>query len=90
MLCHRRFKAGPIRHLRPHVRHHVGQLLIDAKVPWSLRSAVPLLCDTNSILWVVGIRRSAEAAVTGKSKKVVAVRARSLEESTGTREGPSH
>ncbi len=66
------------------------ELFIDAKVPWSLRSAVPLLCDTNSILWVVGIRRSAEAAVTAETKKVVAVRARSLEESTGTREDSPH
>jgi tRNA(Ile)-lysidine synthase len=65
-------------------------LFIDAKVPWSLRSAVPLLCDTNSILWVVGIRRSAEAAVTDETRRVLAVRARSLEESTGIREGPSH
>jgi tRNA(Ile)-lysidine synthase len=60
-------------------------LFIDSKIPFSLRSAVPLLCDRNAILWVVGMRRSAEAVVTEATKNVLVVRARSLEDTSGIR-----
>ncbi len=66
------------------------ELFIDAKIPWSIRSAVPILCDRESILWAVGVRRSATAAVTNETRRVLAVRARYLEEPSGTGEGPSH
>jgi tRNA(Ile)-lysidine synthase len=62
------------------------ELLINAKVAFSFRASVPLLCDEAGILWVVGMRRSARAPVTEDTRTVLAVRARTSEGSTGTRE----
>jgi len=61
-------------------------LFINAKVAFSFRQSVPLLCDQSGILWVVGLRRSARAPVTDDSETVLAVRASSQEAPTGTRE----
>jgi tRNA(Ile)-lysidine synthase len=62
------------------------ELFINAKVAFSFRPSVPILCDEGGILWVVGLRRSARAPVTEDTKTVLAVRARTSEDSTGTRE----
>lgn len=40
--------------------------LIDAKVPQLQRDQLPLLCDAQGILWVVGLRADARTAGSGK------------------------
>jgi tRNA(Ile)-lysidine synthase len=57
----------------------VKDLLIDAKVPRRLRSAVPLIVDgaggpEERILWVAGYRRSAHAPVSESTTEIVEVR----------------
>jgi tRNA(Ile)-lysidine synthase len=65
------------------------EYFIDEKVPASLRSAVPLVCDRRGILWVVGLRRSGAAPVTEKTTSVLAVRATASEVSPGLRQDSS-
>ncbi|HYW68402.1 MAG TPA: tRNA lysidine(34) synthetase TilS, partial [bacterium] len=59
---------------------------VNSKIAFSFRPSVPILCDDEGILWVVGVRRAARAPVTDDTRTVLAVRARTLEVSTGTRE----
>ncbi|MBN2564180.1 MAG: tRNA lysidine(34) synthetase TilS, partial [Candidatus Eisenbacteria bacterium] len=59
---------------------------VNLKIAFSFRQSVPLLCDQSGILWVVGLRRSARAPVTDNTETVLAVRATSREEPSGTRE----
>ncbi len=66
------------------------ELMIDSKIAASFREAVPLVCDQQGILWVVGVRRSAAAPVTEATTTVLVFRARAEEESTGPREDPAH
>ena len=61
-------------------------LFINSKVAFSFRPSVPVLCDEDGILWVVGIRRSARAPVTDETETVLSVTARTMEEPSGTRE----
>ena len=61
-------------------------LFVNSKIAFSFRPSVPILCDENGILWVVGVRRSARAPVTDNTEMVLAVRARTLEVTSGTRE----
>ncbi len=56
------------------------QLLIDEKISFSFRDDVPILCDENGILWVVGLRRSDAAPVTPSTKRVLVVRAQTTED----------
>jgi len=64
-------------------------LFINSKVAFSFRPSVPVLCDDEGILWVVGLRRAARAPVTDETSTVLAVRARTTEVPSGTREGSS-
>jgi tRNA(Ile)-lysidine synthase len=64
------------------------EYFIDEKVPASLRSAVPLVCDRSGLLWVVGLRRSAAAPVTGETKTILTLEAHSSEVETGHRQDP--
>jgi len=61
-------------------------LFINSKVAFSFRPSVPILCDGEGILWVVGLRRAARAPVTEDTRTVLAVRARTSEVLSGTRE----
>lgn len=65
------------------------ELFIDSKIAFSFRSSIPLLCDEQGILWVMGLRRSASAPVTDSTSTVLVVRANSTEGQTGTREDPA-
>lgn len=65
------------------------ELFIDSKIAFSFRSSIPLLCDRNNILWVMGVRRSGLAPVTDSTKTVLVVRAHSREVETGTGEDPA-
>ena len=53
----------------------VADFLIDAKVPRYLRDEVPVLTAGDEIIWVVGHRISERHKVTGKTKKVIRLRA---------------
>jgi len=49
----------------------VSDLLIDRRIPASLRDEVPLLTNRNVILWTVGLRTAAHAAVTHRTQQVL-------------------
>ncbi|MBM3307899.1 MAG: tRNA lysidine(34) synthetase TilS [Candidatus Eisenbacteria bacterium] len=68
----------------------VKELLIDEKVAFSFRPLVPILCDADGILWVVGLRRADRAPVTDRTGTVLALKARRQEATPGTREGSPH
>ncbi len=54
----------------------VSRILIDAKIPRSLRPQVPLLVRENEILWVAGLRRSDVAPVGARTRRVLSVELR--------------
>jgi len=68
----------------------VKELLIDEKIAFSFRPLVPILCDGEGILWVVGVRRAGRAPVTAATTTVLALKARQQEASLGVREGAPH
>lgn len=47
---------------------------IDERVPFYDRDRVPLLCDRQKIIWVVGLRLSDAVRVTSETKKVLIMR----------------
>ncbi|MEO0084068.1 MAG: tRNA lysidine(34) synthetase TilS [candidate division WOR-3 bacterium] len=49
-------------------------ILIDEKIPRGIRDRLPLLCDKNNILWIIGLRRSNIALITDKTKEYLAVK----------------
>lgn len=51
------------------------EVLINDKIPKRLRDNLPLLCDQDGILWVVGGRRSERAKITNKTKNFLLVEA---------------
>lgn len=51
----------------------VSDVWIDAKVPRAERHRIPVLSGPDGILWVVGVRRSALAPVTGETREVIRV-----------------
>lgn len=51
----------------------VQDILVDAKVPVEERDEVPIVCDRNGPLWVVGHRMDERVAVTDKTKKVIRI-----------------
>jgi tRNA(Ile)-lysidine synthase len=54
-------------------RHKVSRILMDAKIPRSLRSHVPLLIKGEDVLWVGGVRRSDLAKVKKGTKSILSV-----------------
>jgi tRNA(Ile)-lysidine synthase len=58
----------------------VKDIFIDDKVPVALRRRVPLLFCGENLLWIPGVRRSGEACLTERTRKVV--RAEIVETST--------
>jgi tRNA(Ile)-lysidine synthetase-like protein len=82
---------GPlwVRHRRPGDRlqplgfpgtRKLQDILVDAKVPRQARDAVPLLCQGDAILWVVGHRLAEAARVPDGSREVLVVDFRRSEE----------
>ncbi len=51
-------------------------LLINERVPYYDRDRVPLLCDREKIVWVVGVRLSDEVRITAATRRVLTMRAR--------------
>lgn len=53
----------------------VKDIFIDAKIPPSLRSRIPLVCDVEgNIIWIPGVRRSIHAPVTDQSAQIIQMR----------------
>ena len=52
--------------------------LVDARVPRIERDRLPLLCDQERIVWVVGVRLSDAVRVTPKTSRLLTLRAESL------------
>ena len=46
---------------------------IDYKVHRDKRDKIPLVCDGNEIMWVVGFRISEKYKITGKTKRVLEI-----------------
>ncbi len=61
------------------------EFFIDEKIAWSFREAVPLICNDECILWVVGMRRADAAPVTEKTKRVLTISVHSAEAETEDR-----
>ncbi len=51
----------------------VARLLLDAKIPAQRRPAVPVLVGAAGVLWVIGLRRSREAAVGPETDRILEV-----------------
>ena len=49
----------------------LGEFLGRQPVPRALRARPMVLADTRGILWVVGVRRSARAPVTGTTRRAL-------------------
>lgn len=53
--------------------------LIDDRVPFYDRSALPLLCDQSQIVWVVGVRLSDAVRITEQTERVLVMQSETLE-----------
>ncbi|MBD3366726.1 MAG: tRNA lysidine(34) synthetase TilS [Candidatus Eisenbacteria bacterium] len=66
------------------------ELMIDEKIPFGLRDALPIVCDAaGDLCWVVGVRRSAAAPVTEATRRVLRVTAEKLDGAEEVRKRPS-
>lgn len=65
------------------------ELFIDSKIPFSLRSSVPLVCHGDDIIWAVGLRRSDFAPIDENTLNVLSVRVHTLEARPEARKGPA-
>ena len=50
-------------------------ILIDDKIPRNERERIPLLVDTEGLLWIIGNRRSERAKITDVTERIVRIRA---------------
>jgi len=48
--------------------------LINARIPFFSRDQVPLLCDQEKIIWVVGVRLSADVRITPATNRILEMR----------------
>ncbi len=71
-----------IRNFRPGDRFHpfgmqgtqkLKDLFINRRIPADQRRKIPLLVSAGVILWVTGIRRGAQAAVTAATRQVLRI-----------------
>lgn len=52
----------------------VGQFMIDAHIPQLWRARVPIVCDAEKLLWVVGYRIDERVKVTEGTKRILRLR----------------
>jgi tRNA(Ile)-lysidine synthase len=50
------------------------EVLIDDKIPERVRARLPLFCDREGILWILGSRRAERARIKPETKKFLTVR----------------
>jgi len=55
-------------------------IFVDCKVPREERQRIPLICDEEGILWIVGLRIAERAKVDEKTKRTLYLRANSEKE----------
>ena len=56
----------------------VKDLLIDGKVPLSIRATLPLLTTDQEVLWIPGYARSQVARVTEQSRALIRIKLASI------------
>jgi tRNA(Ile)-lysidine synthase len=66
-----------IRPLGMRGERKLKDIFIDDKIPRSERERIPLLADSEGILWIIGNRRSERAIVTAETKQILRIRATS-------------
>jgi len=64
-------------------RVKLKDFLINERVPYFNRDRVPLLCDREKIVWVVGVRLSDEVRITDTTRRVLSMRAETREGERG-------
>ncbi|HET9489561.1 MAG TPA: tRNA lysidine(34) synthetase TilS [Methylomirabilota bacterium] len=74
-----RRRGDRIRAFGDNRERRLRQLLIDAKVPRWDRDRLPLVEVEGSIVWVGGLRRGAQAAVTPDSREILELRLQPLD-----------
>jgi tRNA(Ile)-lysidine synthase len=74
-----RRRGDRIRAFGDNRERRLKQLLIDAKVPRWDRDRLPLVEAEGSIVWVGGLRRGAQAAVTPDSREILELRLQPLD-----------
>lgn len=52
----------------------VSDLMNDAKINSYEREKIPLLCDSNGIMWVIGLRACEELKVTSQTQRVLIIK----------------
>ena len=52
----------------------VGEFMIDARIPRDWRARLPIICDREKVLWVVGYRIDERAKITGDTKLVLSLK----------------
>ena len=49
----------------------IGQFMIDARIPHDWRASIPIICNEDKVLWVVGYRIDERVKVTENTKKIL-------------------
>lgn len=56
------------------VSKKIGKFITSAKLDLDWRKKTFIICDSRKILWLVPIRRSSEAVITGKSRRLLQIK----------------
>jgi tRNA(Ile)-lysidine synthase len=78
LIVRTRREGDALRPLGMRGKRKVKQLLIDEKVPLTLRDRIPVFEAGGRVLWIVGYRPAAESAVKESSEKLLRLRAKVL------------
>jgi tRNA(Ile)-lysidine synthase len=54
-------------------RKKVHDVFVDEKVPVSDRTVIPLVCDSDGVIWVTGVRRGDRARITDETGGIVKI-----------------
>jgi len=52
----------------------LGEFMIDAKIPYSWRQRIPIVCSPRQILWVVGWRIDERVKVSGATRRILSLK----------------
>lgn len=52
-------------------RKKVHDVFVDEKVPVSKRTKIPIICDSEGIIWVAGVRRAERARITDATQTIM-------------------
>jgi tRNA(Ile)-lysidine synthase len=51
----------------------VKSYFIDLKIPRHLRTRIPLVLDSESVLWIAGVRMSERVKITDETRKILKI-----------------